>query len=334
VNNAPYKPVKPSGSLYIEPGGSFSYSAQTYDPDGDQVRFRFRWDDGNMSDWTGFVSGNETVSMAHEWYQIANFSVQVIAQDIEGLNSSWSEALVVFCSFSEEDTDTEKIDPVALFSTAENETSNFSISFNSSMSFDEDGNITSYFWDFGDGFTSTAMNPDHSYDESGWYNVTLIVTDDDGNMYSKTMSVYVASKVDETDTIDESGKDASFPWVFVLFGLGGAVLALVVVFRKQIFSLFFEIVEVDDEEDSVNDSPITHGTFVDQIKNVEQKLNPFSHQQGFQRNDPMGLRADSEKSSSETDIKPSEPAESKKKDIHFIRNMIDAHFSQKDDEEE
>ncbi|WNY23344.1 hypothetical protein MmiHf6_06510 [Methanimicrococcus hongohii] len=37
------------------------------------------------------------------------------------------------------------------------------------------GNPTSWYWDFGDGSTSTAENPKHTYQKSGYYNVTLTV---------------------------------------------------------------------------------------------------------------------------------------------------------------
>lgn len=42
------------------------------------------------------------------------------------------------------------------------------------------GNGLIYSWDFGDTETSTAMNPIHSYDEPGVYNVSLIVENNDG----------------------------------------------------------------------------------------------------------------------------------------------------------
>ncbi|AKB17623.1 cell surface protein [Methanosarcina sp. WWM596] len=38
------------------------------------------------------------------------------------------------------------------------------------------GNVTSWFWDFGDGKTSTIQNPSHGYSESGSYSVTLNVS--------------------------------------------------------------------------------------------------------------------------------------------------------------
>lgn len=36
-------------------------------------------------------------------------------------------------------------------------------------------NITSWFWQFGDGNTSTQMNPSHSYTDTGYFSITLIV---------------------------------------------------------------------------------------------------------------------------------------------------------------
>ncbi len=52
------------------------------------------------------------------------------------------------------------------------------VSFSSAGSSDPDGIIVSYAWDFGDGGTSTAANPTHTYTTTGTFNVTLTVTDD------------------------------------------------------------------------------------------------------------------------------------------------------------
>ncbi len=54
------------------------------------------------------------------------------------------------------------------------------VSFSSTGSSDSDGTIVSYLWDFGDGNTSSAANPNHTYSVSGTYNVTLTVTDNNG----------------------------------------------------------------------------------------------------------------------------------------------------------
>ena len=54
------------------------------------------------------------------------------------------------------------------------------VTFDGSGSFDLDGAIVSYDWDFGDGNTSTGVTPDHTYTGPGLFTVTLTVTDDGG----------------------------------------------------------------------------------------------------------------------------------------------------------
>jgi PKD repeat protein len=43
------------------------------------------------------------------------------------------------------------------------------------------GDVTSWFWDFGDGGTSTAQNPSHEYTAAGQYTVTLTATGPGGS---------------------------------------------------------------------------------------------------------------------------------------------------------
>ncbi len=45
---------------------------------------------------------------------------------------------------------------------------------------DQSINATSWFWNFGDGFTSTLQNPSHTYADTGSYTVTLITSDSVG----------------------------------------------------------------------------------------------------------------------------------------------------------
>jgi gliding motility-associated-like protein len=51
--------------------------------------------------------------------------------------------------------------------------------------------IANWAWDFGDGSSSSAQNPSHSYADSGWYNIQLIITTVDGCLDTATQSVYV-----------------------------------------------------------------------------------------------------------------------------------------------
>jgi len=60
-----------------------------------------------------------------------------------------------------------------------------------SLAIDLDGYIVNYTWDFGDGNISFGENVSHKFEESGIYNVTLYVTDNDGltNSISKEITV-------------------------------------------------------------------------------------------------------------------------------------------------
>lgn len=50
---------------------------------------------------------------------------------------------------------------------------------------------SSYLWDFGDGTTSTAANPKHTFNETGYYNVSLTVYGDGGSRtYFNVLQVY------------------------------------------------------------------------------------------------------------------------------------------------
>jgi PKD repeat protein len=58
---------------------------------------------------------------------------------------------------------------------------------------DPDGSVASWLWDFGDGSSSADRNPVHSYDAPGEYQVTLMVTDDDGATGETTKPVTVTA---------------------------------------------------------------------------------------------------------------------------------------------
>ncbi len=54
------------------------------------------------------------------------------------------------------------------------------VTFNGANSYDPDGQITAYLWEFGDGQTSTQMNTTHTYTQPGDYTYRLTVTDNLG----------------------------------------------------------------------------------------------------------------------------------------------------------
>ena len=67
------------------------------------------------------------------------------------------------------------------------------VSFSSAGSTDLDGSVAPYFWDFGDGATSTSANPQHTYTVAGNYVATLKVTDNPGVSTNNTVALEVTA---------------------------------------------------------------------------------------------------------------------------------------------
>lgn len=69
----------------------------------------------------------------------------------------------------------------------------FAVSFTGSASADPDGDALTYSWQFGDGGTSTAANPSHTYSAAGTFAAVLTVTDPSGATGSASVSITVTA---------------------------------------------------------------------------------------------------------------------------------------------
>jgi PKD repeat protein len=78
-------------------------------------------------------------------------------------------------------------EPAAAFSYTDD---HLDVVFNNTSS-DNDGNIASQRWDFGDGTSSDQANPSHTYAAGGTFSVTLTVTDNCGDTDTRTRAVEI-----------------------------------------------------------------------------------------------------------------------------------------------
>lgn len=95
------------------------------------------------------------------------------------------------------------------------------VQFLSDGEWDPDGEIVAYAWDFGDGTTSTDADPMHTYTRAGTFVVTLVVTDDDGDIGSATVSIR-ARLLNCTPAPDAQGAEAAANWIVM-----GLIVSLV-----------------------------------------------------------------------------------------------------------
>ncbi len=75
------------------------------------------------------------------------------------------------------------------------------VNFIGSNSYDSDGSVVDYSWDFGDGSVSNAANPSHNYTNSGQFTTILTVTDNEGKTNSASTIITVTDP--NTGSVDK-----------------------------------------------------------------------------------------------------------------------------------
>ncbi|ASJ05725.1 Ig-like domain repeat protein [Thermococcus barossii] len=98
--------------------------------------------------------------------------------------------------------------PVATFSyTPTAPEAGVNITFDASGSYDPDGTIKRYVWDFGDGTTGEGVTVTHTYQDYGTYTVTLTVMDNDviTATYSQEINVIMPTKLIVADITGKQG---------------------------------------------------------------------------------------------------------------------------------
>jgi PKD repeat protein len=83
--------------------------------------------------------------------------------------------------------------------------------FNGTSSYDPDGFIVGYSWDFGDGSTGSGSTPTHTYSIAGTYSVKLNVTDNSGSTNLSTQTIIITDRppvvsLTQSSTTQSSGQ--------------------------------------------------------------------------------------------------------------------------------
>ena len=144
------------------------------DPDGTIVSYYWDFGDGTT---------NSSQNPSHIYTKDDDYTVTLTITDNNGLTGSVTMQIHVSKPTNQH--------PVASLSANNiSGTVPLSVSFTGSGT-DNDGYITSYSWNFGDGSSSSQQNPSHTYNTAGTYTVSLTVTDNQGGTETKTLTITV-----------------------------------------------------------------------------------------------------------------------------------------------
>ena len=184
LSNPPYKPNTPAGPTIGMTWNSYSYSTNTTDPDGDDVKYGWDWNGDNIIDeWTGFYPSGMTINTSHSWDTSGTYNTTVKAEDIHGAQSEFSSVLTVIMSNDPPDKPNTPAGPtIGMTRTS------YSYSTNTT---DPDGDDVKYGWDWNgddtvDEWTTNfypsgrIVNISHTWNTSGTYNVRVRAEDING----------------------------------------------------------------------------------------------------------------------------------------------------------
>ena len=200
VKNRPPTAALTASASSINEKETVSFDAtSSYDLDGTIVSYTWSFGDGTATTGT---------TVTHSYANTGFYTVTLTVIDNDGATDECKYTL-----FVKDLVNGSPVSPVATF-TVSAETVNIdeTVSFDASESYDSDGTIVSYTWDFGDGNTATGVTADHAYSEEETYTVTLTVTDNDGDSSSVVAEIAV-----ETETTVS---------LAVLSGIGLGITAL------------------------------------------------------------------------------------------------------------
>lgn len=152
-------------------GTSIEFHDESFDPDGHIVAWDWDFGDGSAGSSEDFPT--------HTYAEAGVYEVTLTVTDNSGATASVTKSVQVIAPGT----------PWADFGWYQFEGT--TVEFYD-LSWDEDGNVVAWDWDFGDGSAgSTEQDPVHEFPAPGDYDVTLSVEDDDGKGSSVTYEVTV-----------------------------------------------------------------------------------------------------------------------------------------------
>jgi PKD repeat protein len=149
--------------------------------------------DGTVTEWSwdfGDGSSSQAQNPEHTYGAGGDYLVTLTVTDDDGATDSETQTVSV--------TSPGNQPPVAHFTAVPTD---LTVQF-TNLSYDPDGEVISYLWDFGDGNISVNRSPVHTYAEAGTYTVTLTVADNYIATALETQDVTVQSPGNQSPVAD------------------------------------------------------------------------------------------------------------------------------------
>ncbi len=218
-----------SGSDNAAPEAVFAAS-----PDSGFAPLTVSFDASDSTDSNGTITsyawtfGDETtgsgMNIQHTYQTAGTYTASLTVTDNGGRTDTQTRQIVVSASPPEAD----------FTLSSDSGSAPLIVVFDASGSFDNDGDIVTYSWVFGDGTTGSGANSQHIYQTAGTYTAVLTVTDSDGLTDTRASEIVVAASppyasftvstdsgdaplvvaFDASGSSDGDGEIISYAWTF------------------------------------------------------------------------------------------------------------------------
>jgi len=187
----------------------------SYDTDGYIAGYRWDYNNDGLfdTDWS------EDLFTTYIYYIAGNYTVKLQVKDDDGARSTDSYVINII------ELGVNQHPPIANASGPYEAFINEDITFNATGSYDPDGTIVLYFWDFGNHNISNLKNPVYSYSKPGDYIVILTVIDNDNLTNSAVATVHI--KDNETEERERRQPLSCLLFLLIII----IVIVIVTIFR-------------------------------------------------------------------------------------------------------
>lgn len=166
-------------------------------------KYSYKFDMGDGKVVAGFSNSNK-ITVHYIYGAVGEYQVSVLVKN-QDTGVSKTKQLNDLIKIHEE-----QFEPDAIISAPSSGKIGEVLSFDGSDSFDSDGTIVSYEWDFGDGTVAPGSNVKHAFSSEGTYVVILHVTDNDGLTDVASKSVLITNgELPATNGYDQVQEDTS-----------------------------------------------------------------------------------------------------------------------------
>ncbi|NOR15282.1 MAG: PKD domain-containing protein, partial [Candidatus Aminicenantes bacterium] len=171
---APVAKIQVSANTGMRPLTVAFDASESEDVDGEIISYRWEYGDGAIDDG---------VQVTHVYENGGDYIAKLVVTDNEGKTGVATETIDVYQP------------PVAIF-TAEPTYGKppLVVKFDGSDSYDEDGEIKTYKWDFGDGLTALSKKTNHTYGTPGTFTARLTAVDDDNYTGTASQEIQVLDR--------------------------------------------------------------------------------------------------------------------------------------------